>query len=173
MKKQKAISANLRKIMLNKFQFLIDEYDCKLIEQVDDSLFYQLTYKNSTTGVIVTYDAREQYIDIDLYRLVNGQIIKNLMHALKGNETINGFSLDYIVKKKTLRDTTQILSIHEYGKDADFTSPEGFSKYLDLFTTNLKKYAGHILKGDFTDFKHLDVEFRRDYHQNINTWDKG
>lgn len=172
MKKQKTTSTGLRKIILDEFKFLIDDFGCELVEQTDDTLFYQLVYKNSTTGVVITYEAREQYINIELYRLINGQIVKNLMHALRSNEMINVFSLDYILKKKALGNKDQILPIHEYGEDAGFFSLGGFSEYVELFTTNLKKYASHILTGDFSDFKNLDAEFRKDYYQNSNVHKK-
>lgn len=165
MNKRNLKSTGVRKTIFEAFQFLTKEFDYKFEKQVSEPLIYEIVYKSSSTGVVVTYENKEQYIKIDLYKLIDGKIVKNLMHELRSGEPINGFSLEYIIKTKMPKD--QILPVHEYGDDSEFYKGNGFSKYVDLFVVNLKKYATDILKGDFSSFENLDAQFRDDYYKNV------
>ncbi len=120
MRSNKRKLTDLGAMLLKTFQFLIDDFDCQLTNQVDEALNSQFEYKNSTTGIVISYEKREQYIRIDLYRLVDGQIVKNITRALKSNEPLNGFSLDYLMKIKDPTKRDIVLPIHKYGEDSEF-----------------------------------------------------
>ena len=171
MKKKNTPPSGLRKIIFDTFQFLITEFDYELIEQTSEVMFYKLVFKNSTTGVVVMYESREQYIDIDLYKLIDGQIVKNVTHALISKEKIKGFRLDSIMKARNIR--KQILPIHKYGEDSEFHGDNGLSKWVALFAENLRSYAADILNGDFSSFEELDAQFRENYYKNWGTIGKG
>ena len=148
---------NLREAIRQGFLFLVNEYDFRLVETTEDTFFYKLVFKNKTTGVVVLYENRDQVIEVLLYRLRNGEIIKNITRALRSNEKMNAFNLNFIVQFKNPSDIP--LPIHEYPDNSDMFK-DGYSKYVNLYVRNLKKYADEILRGDFSSFIELEEQFR-------------
>lgn len=162
-KKQQSTDTT-KKLMLEAFHYLIDEYGCVLTKQMIGSLTYKFTYQNTTTGVVITYDVQEQYIDADLYRLSNGKITPNLTRALFTGEKSNGFSLGYIVKTRNPHE--MLLPLYTYEPNSIFRSAGGFSKYVETCANQLKQYGDQILRGDFSSFQELEKSFREDYARN-------
>lgn len=155
---------NYDDIFKNTFEFLIKDYCFRIISQSDEKSSYKMVLKNATTGVEIKYEVREAYINIMLYRLVNGEIRENNSIAIRNNESINGFNLDYIVNLRSPNDL--IRPAYEYGELSEFYEEEyGLFKYVTKFSENLKKHAGDILNGEFDLFNVLD-KFVKDTYGN-------
>ncbi|MCP4142556.1 MAG: hypothetical protein GY755_20140 [Chloroflexi bacterium] len=157
-KKQKGnIMSDLHEDILEGFSRLAEQYGLDLIETTSDALFYELVFKNSTTGMIVMFEARDQFIFVSLYKLINGKIIGNTTRALQTNEKINGFNLNFIVHIENPSDKP--LPMHKYPAERGLFK-DGYAEYVGFFTKNLEKYADDILRGDFSRFPKIEKEFR-------------
>lgn len=144
------------------FQFLIEDYHFGIISQSDEEWGHKMVLKNATTGVEIIYEVREAYINIMLYRLLNGEIRENTSSAIRNNETINGFNLDYIVNIRNPNDL--IRPAYEYGEYSEFHEENyGLYKYISKFSDNIKKHAEDILNGDFDLFNQLDKVVKESY----------
>ena len=137
------------------FSFLSDEFEFKTIKSNSEDWGYCFTAVNNTTGVEIIYEIGDAYVNIILYKLVNGEIVDNTYKAIRNNEQINGFNLDLVVRNKNPNDL--IRPAYEYGKDSEFYKPGvGLKNYITVFADNLRKYGSEVLKGDFTVFNKLD-----------------
>lgn len=150
------------------FSFLVDEYSFNILISKDEDWGYTFRAVNDTTGVEIIYEFTQAYLNIMLYRLIDGKIINNTMKAIKNNELINGFNLDLIIQIKNPSDMIQ--PAYVYGEDSEFYKPEvGLRNYLLLFANNLRTYATGILSGDFEIFILLDENMKekyKDYYKN-------
>lgn len=146
----------------NAFLFLIEDYQFSIIDQSDEEWGHKMVLKNSSTGIEVTYEIREAYVNIMLYRLIDGEILENTSRAIRNNDSINGFNLDYFVKVRNPNDL--IRPAYEYGEYSEFyEGNHGLSKYVSKFADNLKNHAEDILIGDFKVFTQLDKVVKESY----------
>ena len=132
------------------FSFLESEYNfaCSRSEKIDGG--FEFEYLNSTTGVCITYEFREAYIFIMLYRLIGGKLIKNPFRI--GLDTsLNGYGLDDFI---LINDPSAMVKpAYQYGEQSEFyTGKDGLRQYCKLFAINLKRFGERILAGDFTEF---------------------
>lgn len=135
------------------FKYLIDEYDFYIQNEHQNKNCYEIIYLNSTTGVQISYEYKESYIFIILYRLEKGVLIKNPLN-IKDESILYGYGLDDIIN---LRNPDAIIKpSYQYEEDSVFFDGEkGFRLYVHCFAENLNKYANDILLGDFSIFKEL------------------
>jgi hypothetical protein len=137
------------------FNFLISDYDFKLIKSHKENSGYKLIYLNSFTGVKITYEYREAYIFIMLYKLINRKMIENPIDIMK-DSILYGYGLDDIINLKNPSDL--IKPSYQYNSESDYhDSCKGLTLYVSTFANNLKIYASDILDGDFKIFKELDT----------------
>ena len=137
------------------FGFLNREYHFEPISVKDENWGYLYLGKNTTTGIEITFEIREGYIKIKLYKLVNGDIIENTVTAIKEEKDINGFSLDQILQLKSPDALTETTYAYNTKPDV-FVPDDGLKNYAMLFAYNLNKYAGDVLSGDFVVFEQLE-----------------
>ena len=146
----------LEKIFEETFGFLLTDYNfCKTLSKQEE-WGYHFIATNSTTGIEIEYEFREAYIQIYVYKLVDGKIVKNVSNAIKNNKPIMGFGLGWIIESVNPAD--RIKPAYEYGKESSFYDNEnGLKNYADFVASKLKRYANDILRGDFSLFGDLDA----------------
>lgn len=142
-------------IAQEQFKFLKSEYRFRLSKREKEDWGFELIYLNDTTGVKITYEYREAYIFIMLYKLVDGDLREN-PRSIEENTILFGFGLDDII---SLRDPQALIKpSYEYGeKYKYYDKDKGLFLYTSAFADNLKKYAKDVLDGDFTIFSDLDT----------------
>jgi hypothetical protein len=152
----------LKKLFEELFSFLTDDFNFKIIKSRDEDWGYSYLAVNDTTGIEINYEFTQAYVNIMVYKLIDGEIIKNTVQAIKNEDLINGFSLDLIVEVRNPKDL--IKPAYQYGMESDFYKPKvGLKNYISLFAENLKKYAFDILNGDFSIFTQLDEIMKKKY----------
>jgi predicted small secreted protein len=157
----------LEQVFKETFDFLKIDYGFSTILSKKEKWGYFFVAANATTGIEIKYEFKEAFIQIVIYRLVNGKIVKNITNAIKNNEPITGFSLEWILALKNQE--AQIKPVYEYGIKSTFYEKEnGFKNYASIVAERLKEYASDILKGDFSVFDDLDIMIKenyKNYHQ--------
>lgn len=152
----------LEQVFEKAFEFLKNEYDFNTLLSKREDWGYYFTAVNSTTGIEIKYEFKEAFIQIVIYRLIDGEIIKNITNAIKNNELITGFSLEWILALKNPE--AQIKPAYEYGIESEFYEKEiGLKNYALIVAERLKEYASDILKGDFSVFSTLDIMVKENY----------
>ena len=152
----------LEHIFEETFDFLKNEYGFNTVLSKREDWRYYFTAINSTTGVEIKYEFKETVIQIVIYRLIDGKIVKNITNAIKNNEPITGFSLEWILALKNPE--AQIKPAYEHGiKSAFYEKENGLKNYASIVAERLKEYASDILKGDFSVFNTLDIMVKENY----------
>ena len=152
----------LEQVFEETFDFLKNEYGFNTLLSKREDWGYYFTAINLTTGIEIKYEFKEAFIQIVIYKLIDGKIVKNITKAIKNNETITGFSLEWILALKNPE--AQIKPAYEYGIESKFYEKEnGLKNYASIFAERLKEYASDILKGDFSVFSTLDIMVKENY----------
>ena len=122
------------------FDFLKNEFGFQILTSCKEDWGYHLIAKNSTTGVEVIYEFREALVQVIIYKLANGKIMKNMTRAIKSGEPISGFSLEWILALRNPE--AQIKPAYKYGINSEFYEQNiGLKNYIDLVVSRLKEYA--------------------------------
>jgi len=159
--------SDLERIYKEVFSFLFTEYNFTIISSKSENWGYKLVAQNSTTGIEIIDEFREAYIQIYLYKLVDGEIIRNSVYTIKTNEPIEGFELGWIIELKNPK--AQIKPAYEYEIDSPFFDEKnGRKNYANFVASRLKEYASDILNGDFSSFSALDTMVKEYYKKNGN-----
>jgi len=144
------------------FQFLKDDFNIIPIISRKERWGYYYSGKNYATGIEIIYESPEGYVNIMLYKLINGNIEKNTVSAIRDNKTINGSSLDYIVQLKD--EGASILPAYKYSNELGISQgTEGIKIFFSKFASNLKQYADDVLNGDFSIFIQLEKTLKNKY----------
>ncbi len=133
---------------LSKFRYLA-AYGCELTSIEEDRYLVEITYKNQTTGIKVSFEIRENDIFIYLIQLINGEIPAYL------DAPSRWFYLDNVVKLKSPSTT---LPRKEFG---DWLTPDDIDHILTVYAVTLKEYAEDVLRGDFSVFAELAKQINR------------
>lgn len=136
----------------DKFNFLIQEFECSLIDCNKSK--NEIHYKNETTYVKIKFEYQISFIFIMLYKLEDGRFIDNPKNITK-NSTLYGYTLDDIIG---LQNKNSIIKpAYEYGNNSLYVKSEfGFKLYISKFANNLKNYGKDILNGKFSMFYDLE-----------------
>ncbi len=153
----------LEQVFEQAFCFLKSEYGFNTILSKREDGGYYFTAINSTTGIEIIYEFKEAFIKIVIYKLINGEIVKNITNAVKNNEPITGFSLEWILALKNPK--AQIKPAYEYGIGSKYYEKgNGLKNYVLIVAERLEEYASDILKGDFSVFSTLDIMVKENYN---------
>ena len=145
---------NFDVVAKKEFKFLVLNYNFKLIKCYKEDWGYVLIYLNNDVGVKITYEYREAYIFIMLYKLIAGKLVENPL-SIRTDSTLYGYGLDDIVNLRNPSDL--IKPANQYDSNSIFHKMnEGLTSYVAVFANNLRKYANDVLLGDFKIFKELD-----------------
>ena len=141
-------------LVKKEFDYLISDYGFALIECKETVGGYVWLFLNATTGVHISYEYKEAYFHLTLYKLKGGKLIKNPAR-ISPNSTLTGFSLDDILSLRNSE--ARVMPAYQYGAESEFyTRDNGFRLYISRFADNLKRYASDVLVGDFRLFEKLD-----------------
>lgn len=134
---------------LDKFKFLIDCFDYEITSVEVSAYAAEVTYKNQTTAVKVSYEHRENSIFVYLIRLINGDVPAYL------DAPSRWFYLDNVVQ---LKSSSTVL----FGRrPRHWLQPEDLDQLLTTYADALRKYAIDVLRGDFSVFGELKKQFER------------
>lgn len=146
------------------FGFLLTDYNFCISFSKQEGWGYHLIATNSTTGIEIEYEFKEAFIQIYLYKLVDGKIVKNVSSAIKNDEPIMGFGLGWIIQ--LVNPTDKIRPAYEYKEEPSFyDNKNGLRNYASFIASKLKRYASDILKGDFSLFGDLDTLVKENYNK--------
>ena len=141
-------------ISKEQFSFLESEYNFRLSKCEKEDWGYELIYLNDTTGVKITYEYREAYIFIMLYKLIEGDLKENPRN-IENNTVLYGYGLDDMIMLRNPDDL--IKPTYEYDEQSKyFKENDELFLYVAAFSDNLKTYAKDVLSGDFEIFPELD-----------------
>jgi hypothetical protein len=147
-------SKDFDELAKEQFKFLKLDFECILSECKKENWGYELIYLNKTTAVKIVYEFREAYIFINLYQLVNGNLIDN-PSTITANTHLHGYSLDDIITHKNR--SALIQPVYQYHETSEYyDSQTGLALYVSAFANNLKEYGADILLGNFKIFSQLD-----------------
>lgn len=133
---------------LNNFRYLA-AYGCELTSIEEDRYVVEITYKNQTTGIKVSFEFRENQIFVYLIRLINEEIPAYL------DAPSRWFYLDNLVE---LRSPSTTLPRKEFG---DWLTPDDINDILTAYASALKEYGEDVLRGDFSVFAELAQQIDR------------
>jgi hypothetical protein len=157
------IDDEIKQIFEKAFDFLTKKYQFVVSKSLIESWGYSFYAKNITTGIKITYEFREEYILVVIYRLVDGEIIgDNEANAIRNNKPIARFGLDWIMK---LRDPELPLKpTYDYEKKSEsLENGNWLENYASFTSARLQKYASDMLQGDFSAFGKLDDMVKEKY----------
>lgn len=141
-------------IVKEQFKFLESDFGFQLPKSEKEVWGYELVYLNKTTGVKITYEFREAYIFIVLYKLINGNLQENPRN-IQENTVLYGYGLDDIIGFRNPQ--ALIKPAYQYGEESEYYDEKhGLTLYVTAFAHNLKEYASDILSGDFKIFDGVD-----------------
>jgi hypothetical protein len=132
-------------ICKEKFKYLIKEFNFSVVSTRKDGSLYEIIFQNKTTAVIVNWERSENWIYIELYRLVNGKLVTDPTNISSKTE-INGYYLD------------DLLSIrHPSFSPARFpVDDKDIVEVITNYAAMLHQQAADVLNGDFTIFYELE-----------------
>ena len=133
---------------LMRFEYL-STYGFELADITRDSYGSEVTYKNRTTGVKVSFEVRENEIFVYLIRLIDGETPDYL------DAPSRWFYLDNLVK---LRSPPTNVPRKEGG---DWFTPDDVDRFLTVYAELLKEYGEDVLRGDFSVFYELERQVAR------------
>jgi hypothetical protein len=132
------------------FQFLVDEFEFEKAIRKADVGIYRLISQNRVTAVEIGLEWREQYIYVELSRLIKGKIRENPV-VISKKSRLNTFNLEDLlaVRAPGLRIGP------EY-----FVRPltvESVNYILTRYADSLHEFARDVLRGDFSVFAKLNA----------------
>jgi hypothetical protein len=132
-----------------KFRFLIDEYGFVLKSSRRESgNIFKVVYQSKTASVHINWEFRDNLIYVNLYRLVDGKLLKDPITISK-DTVVNSFDLDILL---LLREPTAMPKTNSIPRNLD-----DVEKIVDRYSLLLSKYASDVLRGDFTVLKDIEV----------------
>ncbi len=132
-------------ICKEKFNYLVTEFNFSPFSARKDGSLYEIVFRNNTTAVIVNWERSENWIYIELYRLVSGKLITDPTN-ISTQTNLNGYYLD------------DLLSIRHpsFPPIKHPVSDKGIVDAITSYSTMLHRYAADVLNGDFTIFNELE-----------------
>jgi hypothetical protein len=136
-------------ICLEKFRFLIERFGCKRTAKGASAGVYTVTYQNSTTAVEIGLEWQEQYVYVELCRLVDGRIKDNPI-VIGPESQLTVFNLEDVLE---IRNPGLKLSHKHFARRL---TVDALDKILSHYARALEESASDILRGDFSLFDKLD-----------------
>ena len=139
------------------FGFLQEDFGFKLSKPKADSFGTTMIYMNSTTGVTVYFEPRENYILLMLHRLVNKKIPEYPVFFDK-ESIINSYYIDSLIKLR--KGNTKDIDL-ALGKRRPY-EPLKIRECLEAYSRLLRTTAADILCGNFSVFVDLERILKED-----------
>ncbi len=151
---RKAVSPmydDFRELCRTLFRFLEEEYGFRVTEEKSDVFGSYITYRNTTTAVIISFEPREGGVFIRLYRLVDGKI-PDYPVFVHPDTQLNMFYLDTLLEVRV-----PSLHVEQDPKEMAKPSLSKLKEVLQQYAALLHLYANDILRGDFKVFEDLET----------------
>jgi Uncharacterized protein conserved in bacteria (DUF2188). len=152
-------------ISIEKFRFLVDQFGFGNPKKRVGGGLYRVIYQSRSTAVEIGLEWREQYIYVELFRLIDGKIKENPI-IIRPESKLNEFNLEDLL---AIRAPHYKLSPNYFDKPYKL-SPNYFNKSLSLesvqyvlihYATVLREFAKDVLQGDFSVFSELELVVKR------------
>jgi len=131
------------------FSYLMKDFNFKISNKNQHKWGYQIFMKNSTTGVIITFEFRDFYVFLKICKLENGDFVDDIKE-IRSNSKINNFDYENLL---LIRSPESIYP--EYTDDTVFND-DLVEKIIKHHAKNLRENAFDVLNGDFSVFKELE-----------------
>jgi len=125
------------------FQFLIEQYGCQIVQSGEHAAGSAVTYVNSTTGVKVSLEPRENFIFVYLIQLQDGKVPAYL------DAPCNWVYFDAVLSLKNPQSRVRQKAF------GDWLKPEDIDTILANYANTLRIYGREVLSGDFAIFKKI------------------
>lgn len=136
-------------VCLEKFHILVTEFACKSVVKKERAGVCRVIFRNRTTAVEIGLEWREQYIYVELYRLVDGKMEENPI-VIRPESALTVFNLEDLI---AIRAPERQLSSQPPGKPL---TGHDIEKILTDRALALRDYGRDVLQGDFRVFRKLD-----------------
>jgi hypothetical protein len=142
---------NDMKILANQveltFDFLKTAYGFKKVSKDIDRDYFKILFKNKTTAVSLNYELREALFFIVVYKLVDGEIIKDVQ-PMKRDILLNSIGFNF---------TIQFFEKEKYEEyfDKNYKN-KSFDDIIKQYALDLVRYAGDMLSGDFKNYSEIE-----------------
>ncbi len=151
---QRNKSTSLIELCKENFNFLIAEYGFSIMPVPKSKKLHKVVFQNKTTAVIVNWERNENWIYVELYRLVNGKLVIDPI-IISDQTELNGYHLDNLLSIRSPEFSPQRFPVD----DQDFI--------LKIYSNMLRQYAADVLNGDFRIFDELEKIVKRRIDLNI------
>lgn len=132
-------------MILDTFSFLINEFEFRLLQSISNNYGIRIYYKNTTTGVEVNWEVREQRIFIMIIRLIDGEIPEYPIFFTSDSESYY-YDLGDVMKVKNG-------SFFDYGN----LNNNDIESVLVNSAEYLKQYSQDLLNGNFDIVPHIET----------------
>lgn len=132
-------------ICQEEFGFLVDKYGFEVVaKRKETGNILNLIFQNRTTAVIVKWERNENWICVELYRLVNGELVLD-SGKVNFSSVLNGYYLD------------DLLSIRHPGfLTSSLNNENEVLNAIAIYSKGLRDHGADILTGDFSIFHDLE-----------------
>lgn len=134
-------------VIKNCFSFLKKDFGFREVSSESDNWDYHILFCNSTTGVRISYETRENDVFVMLIRLMDGKLPEYPIF-IDDNTSISYFDLQ------------DLLSIRDPNYEDDNPEATEINSEIEIslkkMAEGLKAWARDILMGDFTIFSDLE-----------------
>jgi hypothetical protein len=132
----------------DKFQYLVDELGFRRGPKRSEGGLYRVLYESETTAVEIGFEWNEQYVYVELFRLINGKIQENPI-VIQPNSEVTVHNLEDLI---AIRSPKMTLGTEYFGKPI---TVESLEHVLSHYARALRELGGDVLQGDFTVFNEL------------------
>ena len=132
------------------FQYLVDEFGFRRGPKRSEGGLYRVLYESAKTAVEIGFEWNEQYVYVELFRLINGKIQENPI-VIQANSELTVHNLEDLIG---IRAPKMMLGPDYFGKPITVAS---LDHVLSHYARALKELGGDLLQGDFTVFRELEA----------------
>jgi hypothetical protein len=137
-------------VSLEKFNFLVTEFAYKsVVKKKGTASVSRVIFRNATTAVEIGLEWREQYVYVEVYRLVDGKMEENPI-VIHPESELTAFNLEDLVAVRA-----QGLQLISQSPGTPLTRHD-IEKILNDRAVALRKYGRDVLQGDFRVFRKLE-----------------
>lgn len=142
------------RIVEEKLRPLLGEYELSR-ESMEDGggySYYSIVFQNEHAAVRVYFEWREQYLSVQLCRLVNGKVQRN-PESLDGEWTC--FHIDDLLAVRVPEYDLSALLLPQEWKSEEVTM-NAVGDSLEKYADALRQHGVDVLRGDFSVFPQLE-----------------
>jgi len=132
-----------------KFQYLVDEFGFRRGPKRSEGGLYRVLYESEKTAVELGFEWNEQYVYVELFRLINGKIQENPI-VIQPNSELTVHNLEDLIG---IRASGMMPGREHINKPI---TVDTLDQVLTHYSRALKEVGGDVLAGDFTVFRELE-----------------